>query len=266
MNAPASKPVRSPSYPNMSLEDAVEAVRKVEQLYRGSAVDRTEAARLIGYTTLSGPANKALAALASYGLVERAGKGEMRVTKGAQAILHPNDTTERNRYLVEAALSPELFQGLQERFPGIVPPEDGVRSYLSRLGFNQNAIRPAAKAYLETLSYLEKVGASVSHGAQPSEATESPLEDDEEVSMSESAQSVQVRPAPGAGRSFMLERPSSGLSAGETEWLRIKVGPDKVVRLIAQGEMGAKEIGRLIRMLEAQKEILEEEMFEAAME
>jgi hypothetical protein len=159
------KPVRSPSYPNASLSEAIASVRKIEKLYRSSPVDREVAAKLIGYSSLSGPANQALAALAQYGLVERAGKGEMRVTSRAQAILHPNSDNEQKDQLRAAALEPQLFRELQERFPNMTPPEDGVLTYLNRQGFNQSAIRPAAKAYLQTLLFLEESGASDSHGS-----------------------------------------------------------------------------------------------------
>ncbi|MBV7257944.1 hypothetical protein KCG44_14250 [Pacificimonas sp. WHA3] len=150
----------------MSLHDAIEAVRKIEEKYRSSAVDRTDGARLIGYSTLSGPANKALASLAQYGLVERAGKGHMRVTPRAAAILHPESEIERRDQIRKAGLEPRLFQELEERFPGIVPPEEGVETHLSRQGFNQSAIRPAMKAYLDTLLFLEQSGAIESHGAE----------------------------------------------------------------------------------------------------
>jgi len=127
-------------------------------------IDRIDAAKLIGYSGASGPANQALAALASYGLVERAGKGEMRVTGRARAILHPANETERRDNLRAAALEPDLFRDLGQRFPNIVPPEEGVITYLNRQGFNPTAVRPAAKAFLQTLSYLEELGATESHG------------------------------------------------------------------------------------------------------
>lgn len=38
-----------------------------------------------------------------------------------------------------------------------------------------------------------------------------------------------------------------------------KVGHETHVRLLVKGDMGAKEIGRLIKILEAQKEVLEDE-------
>jgi hypothetical protein len=151
----------------MSLRDAVESVGKIEKLYRSSPIDRLNAAKLIGYTALSGPANKALAALSSYGLLESSGKGEARVTERARDILHANSKEQRIARLFDAAMEPELFREIRERFVGIsVPPEDGVVTYLNRQGFNPNAVRPAAKAFLETMSYLEELGANESHGLQ----------------------------------------------------------------------------------------------------
>lgn len=168
MDNTSKTPIRSPSYPGMSLENAVDAVGKIEKLYRSAPVDRGNAAKLIGYQSLSGPANKALAALASYGLVERAGKGQMRVTGRAQAILHPKDEKERLEHLRAAAVEPRLFQEIQDHFQGIVPPAEGVNTYLARQGFNDTAIKPATKAFLETMKFLEESGVIESHGLQSS--------------------------------------------------------------------------------------------------
>jgi hypothetical protein len=117
---------------------------------------------------LSGPANAALAALATYGFLDRAGKGETRVTERARDILHADSQGDRIQGLLDAAMEPALFRELRERFVGIsVPPEDGVVTYLNRQGFNPNAVRPAAKAFLETMRYLEELGATDGHGVTP---------------------------------------------------------------------------------------------------
>ncbi|MEO0384856.1 MAG: hypothetical protein AAF234_15020 [Pseudomonadota bacterium] len=169
MSDHTSKPIRSPSYPNMSLRDAVGAVAKIEGLYRAAPVDREAAARLLGYSSLSGPANKALAALASYGLLERAGKGETRVTSRAQGIIHAENDEERRENLLAAASEPKLFMELRDRFAGIaVPPEDGVVTYLNRQEFNPSAVKPAAKAFLQTMTYIEELKADQSHSDQSS--------------------------------------------------------------------------------------------------
>ena len=158
-------PIRSPSYPNMALRDAIVAIGKIEKPYRSSPVDRLNAAKLIGYTSLSGPANKALAALAAYGLLDRAGKGEARVTERARDILHADSESQRLARLMEAAMEPPLFRELRERFQGVaIPRLDGGVTYLNRQGFNPTAVRPAAKAFLETMGYLEELGATDSHG------------------------------------------------------------------------------------------------------
>ena len=157
-------------------------VSKIERPYRSSVVDREVAAKLIGYSGSTGPANAALAALATYGLVERAGKGQLRVTPRARAILHASDERERTENLLAAAYEPDLFREIRDRFEGIaVPPEEGVITYLNRQGFNPTAVRPAAKAFLQTMVYVEELRGSESHRNGASDRAESsPLSDEGE--------------------------------------------------------------------------------------
>lgn len=293
-----AKIIRSPSYPSMSLKDAVDAVSKIERLYRASPVDRTQAAKLIGYSSLSGPANKALAALATFGLLERAGKGEARVTSRARAILHADDDQERIANLLDAAREPDLFRELVERFQGIsVPPEEGVVTYLNRQGFNPTAVRPAAKAFLETMMYVEELKGTESHGAKPSEglglqtpdvtrafggAKVGDLVQWESQGALQLPKPLRVRMVSEDGNWIAVEGSQTGIpmsevlvesktppapmfalqernEADEGEWMRIRVGQDTNVRLMVKGDMGPKEIGRLIKMLEAQKLVLEDD-------
>lgn len=48
-------------------------------------------------------------------------------------------------------------------------------------------------------------------------------------------------------------------TAGEVEWLRNKVGKETTVRLLVAGEMGPREITKLITLLDAQRAVLEDE-------
>lgn len=310
MSDTASKPIRSPSYPSMSLERAIQAVRKIEDKYRSSPVDRTDGAKLIGFSSLSGPANQALSALTSYGLVERAGKGEMRVTPRAKAILHPNHDAEKKQALLAAALEPQLYRDLRERFSDVaLPPEDGVVSYLNRQNFNANAIRPAAKAFLDTLSYLEEAGANDSHGANGHGARESkPPENKSPLTFGgaklgdfvqwesqgalQFSKPLRVRLVSEDGEWLAVEGSETGIPMsevyvenragdvekakpptfaiphpemaspslpGEAEWMRNKLSRATDIRLLVKGNMGPREIGKLIRILEAQKAVLEDE-------
>ncbi len=299
MSEIAAKPIRSPSYPSMSLREAVDAVGKIESSYRSSAVDRTVAAKLIGYSSLSGPANKALAALAAYGLLERAGKGEARVTERARAILHASNEAERKANLIAAASEPDLFRELRERFAGIaIPPESGVVTCLNRQGFNPTAIGPAAKAFLQTMSQLEELGGSESHGPKPLAGQESDASSDGDRSkfggakvgdliqwesngalqfkkplrvrlISEDGNWVAVEGSQtGIPMSeVIVERQSVGVSQpasfifpeekdeappSEGTDLRFKVGKNIVIKVTSPSELGADELNRLVKLLQAQ--------------
>lgn len=166
--------IKSPSYPSASLGEAIAGVAKIEGVYRRSAADREQAAKLLGYSGLSGPASKALAALASYGLVEASGKGMMKVTPLAVRILYPKDDEERQAAIREAATTPPLYRDIWKQFPDHgVPPEGGVISYLNRAGFNPSAVPKAAKAFRATAAFVEELPVNESRrhdGASTSES------------------------------------------------------------------------------------------------
>ncbi|MEM6388705.1 MAG: hypothetical protein AAF825_02585 [Pseudomonadota bacterium] len=300
----AGKPIRSPAYPSMSLEDAVAAVKKIEAQYRGSPIDREDGAKLLGYSGGTGPANKALAALAAYGLVERAGKGMMRVTSRARSIIHPDSEVDRGRELAQAALEPKLFKELRERFEDIdVPPMDGVVTYLNREGFNPTAVGPAAKAFISTMEFIQSLRESESHvseaendadlappdtmfgGASVGDMIqwesqgvlrfETPRrvravsEDGQWVAVEGSTTGVPMsqviieqRAAPTPPQ-FPIETSvpeNEAAPKGFSEWFRAKVGADKIVTINFKGEgdIGPREIEKMIRVLEAQKLALED--------
>jgi len=300
----AVNPIRSPSYPSLGLREAVANVAKIERSYRASPVDRVIAAKQIGYKSLSGPATKSLAALASFGLLERAGKGETRVTERARAILYAESNDEKLVNLIAASKEPALFREIQERFAGLsIPPEDGVINYLNRQGFNPNATRPAAKAFLETMQYLDELGA---FDKDQEDQDRSPDEDDEVIrrtipnvgdlvqwetggvlnfphpiavrAVSDDGRwvfvdgsetgvptsEVTVEKPAGDDRSLPPKLPLPNLGdgkeeAGEVEWMRSPLTPETSIRLMVRGEIGPREIARLIRLLETQKLILEED-------
>lgn len=313
MGDAAAKQIRSPSYPSMPLREAVEAIGKIERLYRSSPVDRAAAAKLIGYSSLSGPANKALAALASYGLLGRAGKGEARVTDRARAILHASSEAERRQNLLDAALEPGLFREIRDRFPDVpVPPEAGVISHLHRKQFNSSAVKPAARAFLETAAYVEELNASESHGKQsPTGPISSASKEDtltcegakpgdlvqwESQGVLQLETPLRVRAVSADGEWVFVEGSETGIpmdetiveaaapspptssqrtppvlplkaneieikptEKGEVEWMRNRVDRDTYVRILVKGDLGSKEIGKLITLLEAQKLVLEED-------
>jgi hypothetical protein len=104
---------RSPNYPGLSLEVAVQAIRKVYEVERRGTAPTLSVAKALGHENLSGPALTKIAALRQYGLLEDVSSGKVKVSDLAMAITlrHPNDL-EYLQSLRDAALRPPLFADL----------------------------------------------------------------------------------------------------------------------------------------------------------
>jgi hypothetical protein len=304
--------VQSPGYPNFALPKGVELARKIFSADRRNPIDREVAAKHLGYTGLSGASDKVLGSLGHYNLLEKAGKGQVRVTQVAVDILHPVSTFGKKRALQDAAFSPSIFAEIRDHFSDGLPSETALKSWLMRENFLDRAILPVTKAYLGTCQYLEQEQAIESGGPSSDEGDKSGAPDDDEAddnaekfggakvgdliqwevggalqmekpmrvrAVSDDGQWVAVEgsetgipmsevmvqeraPAPAAAPPiFKIPDPAANQqpkrSADESEWMRNKVGKATTVTLLVSGgEMGAKEIGHLIKLLEAQKAVL----------
>ena len=153
--------IRSPNYPSLSLPDAIDLIDKIYKNSRTNSIDRDAAVKDMGYSGITGRSGKLLATLIQYALLEKSGKGGVRVSKRAVDILHPdpNDQSAKRQALYEAAFSVSLFSDLRDRFSDGVPSEHALRSYLMREGFNEAAVSPTINSYLETYRFLQQENA-----------------------------------------------------------------------------------------------------------
>jgi hypothetical protein len=146
---------RSPSYPSTPIEQAIVYARKLHQEERTNPIDRAVAAKAMGYSGITGRSATILSDLSQYGLIEKAGKSEIRVTPLAVEILHPDDPHTWGSALKEAIKRPELYQRIMERFTDGRPSANALESFLVKQGFTFAAIPAAVRAFQETYSYLE---------------------------------------------------------------------------------------------------------------
>lgn len=239
---------RSPNYPNLSLPDAIARVRRVFDQDRRAPLDREVIAKHMGYSGISGAADKTIGSIMQYGLLERVGKGEVRVSQNAVDIFHPENAEQRRAALHAAAMMPPLFRSLRERFQGI-PSADALRSYLMRQNFLDRAINPVISAYTETCQFLEQENAWESGGMPAGSGSESFLirEDDD---AGEEDFSPPPPPPPGKKERQKME--------GERTLMKGILSTDADFEVLVSGPVGVKEIDRLIQKLELDKEILAE--------
>lgn len=224
--------VRSPGYPAISLPQALDITRKLHDHNRTNPIDREAAAKDIGYTGLTGQSAKILSSLQHYGLVDKAGKGGVRVARLAVDILHPVSPAGRKAALREAAFTPDLFHALASHFSDGVPSENSLRSYLMRVNFSSVAITPAVTSFLETYRFLQQEGASESLDATTGTdlvlSASDDLEGDEQMETQQpTGREVAPRPA----------HPAATLGPNERVVYVEEGGPGQYLKLVASGEL-----------------------------
>lgn len=201
---------RSPSYPSTSLQDAIDIARKLHLVERTNPVERGVAAKALGYSGISGRSATILSNLIQYGLLERAGKSEVRVTRRAVEILYPDTAASLAQALTDAAKEPELFQAIADRFTDGRPSENAIEAFLIRQGYTHTAVRPATRAFLETFLFLENTIGNEGHSQSAPETIE-------------------------AQQDQQVERRPQGSSASQT-FLRAEVLPPSVGKAADQSQ------------------------------
>ncbi|MBB3308502.1 hypothetical protein FHT78_000231 [Rhizobium sp. BK196] len=157
---------RSPAFPYISLDLAMERVKTIYSQIRDHAQPREVLAKAYGKPVTSSATIQTFATLLQYGLLENvAGPTgrRMRVSPLAQGILHPHAPEEkRAQGLKKAALNPPIFAELWNKFGDTAGLNDNVPLYYltSERGqlfegsvFTDKAASEVLRVYRATLSY-----------------------------------------------------------------------------------------------------------------
>ncbi len=172
----APKRGRSPSYPGIKLERALELARK---LYNSGAQDREMPIGGVlagmGYKPSSGKGNLAVSALKQFGLLADSGKGATRkatLTDLALRIIRDGrpDQTARKARIKEAALMPSVHSAINAQY-GPSPDPEVLRYHLeNEMGFTPKGARGLISEYAATIAFAEIVrGDRLDEGAGDNE-------------------------------------------------------------------------------------------------
>lgn len=147
--------LRSPNYPGIDLEKAAELAEEIHKKNHQNIISREAAAKDIGYSGLTGQSLKLIAALNQFGLLEKSGKGNVRVTDRAISLIHSIDKREKVEAAELAAASPQLFADILERFPHSARSENSIRAFLVQKGFTQKAMKSVIANFQGTNQFVE---------------------------------------------------------------------------------------------------------------
>lgn len=155
--------MRNLSFPSTPLPKAIELVEKLFQLKRRNPIDRAAAAKELGYSGITGQSAKVLSSLIQYGLLEKTGKGEVRVTSRTVAIVLPDSEKSKQSALTDAIEEFDTFQNIRERFGDALPSKSALRSYLLQSGFSDAAIPSTIRTYLLSYQYVLETNVKDDH-------------------------------------------------------------------------------------------------------
>ena len=164
---------RSPRYPRMSLEQAIEKAGEVYKSEHRHPAEQAVVAKAIGYAALHGAALGAIATLRTYGLLEPSGGG-LRVSDDAVTLIElkgEKDNKARVAALQNVAWRPKVLHQLREKFEGQPPSDTNLRHWLIQQEFLSDAAAEVIRVYRKNLEFLsgEKVAYNGESEAKPEE-------------------------------------------------------------------------------------------------
>lgn len=144
---------RSPGFPFIDLQTAIDRARQIFDEEGRTAVPQLRIFMHWRYSEKSSGALQTVAALRSYGLLEEAGGGsgsarQLKLTDLALRILldQREDATEREGYILKAALNPPVARDVYTKWPEKMPQDSTVNHHLVfEKKFTQSSATSATK-------------------------------------------------------------------------------------------------------------------------
>jgi len=146
-------PAKARNTPAVPLGEALELLDRMRREAGFGPMDRETMAHALGHSSLSGSANRRVAALNHFGLVERQKGGAYRISDLGKSLLMPVDAKERASALHQAVKEPTFYQELWERYSG-QPLPGMLPNILSReFGVHPNSGEEVAQIFRSSAEY-----------------------------------------------------------------------------------------------------------------
>jgi hypothetical protein len=153
--------VRSPNYPAITLERALDLTRTLHSNYNVTSVAFEVAAKALHYSSKSSAGMQTMAALSYYGLIDITGKAEdrrIKVTDLAFKIIMDDRpvSPERDAAIKQAALNPAIFKKIKEDYPKPLSDESGLAFDLkTKYKFNPGTVSDFISIYKKTMDFAK---------------------------------------------------------------------------------------------------------------
>ncbi|HEY7087750.1 MAG TPA: hypothetical protein VH518_06645 [Tepidisphaeraceae bacterium] len=163
----AKKRHRSPSYPAISLDAALERAKTMFQHERKNAAALDVVMQHWGFKSKSSGGLLAAAAMKKFGLLDDVTGGKdrhVRLSPRALAIIldEQEDSPERDQHIRDAAMTPAAHVDLWNKYGAELPSEATLRTYLVRdKDFTDAAANQFIDEYKQTISFAGLISGDI---------------------------------------------------------------------------------------------------------
>ncbi len=146
---------RSPNYPAIGLRSALERVGRLYAADKKAGAPLDAAYRHMGFAGRNGKSAVVLSALKKFGLIEDVNGRVAPTQRAVEILVLSKDDPRRLKAIKEAALSPDIYRDLYERYREVgIPSEETLKSELIAYSqFNPNAVDDFVQSFMETLDF-----------------------------------------------------------------------------------------------------------------
>ena len=249
--------VRSPAYPSIDLETAVERVRTIYQHETRSAAPVSVVVSHCGVDIKSSSGLRLLSALKQFGLTEDEGSGDDRRMKLSELaldiLLAPDvDDTTRALALKRAAINPKMHRALWDEYRGELPSDPNMRAYLIRKhDFNDASTGQFIREFRATIKFANLSASDIIKDDVGDDSS-----DTEGERMDNTGRHVQDQKRPEHAPSTVGQRAAAGLPSGATVRIPVTLPTLKVAWLEIPVPLTGQEYDTLASALQSFKQAL----------
>ena len=194
-----SRRIRSPAYPFISLEKALERAKKIMEIEGRNVAPLSSVLTAWGYGEKSSNGRQTIAALRQFGLMEyeKGNNNGVYLTRHAWNILKDlrPDSAEKKELIQVSAKEPKIHRELWEKYGAELPSDNTILTYLIKdKMFNDSSAKGLLNVYKATISFAgldqtDNLPSDVSHrsdeispsGKEGEEEKDDPKEPDDKV-------------------------------------------------------------------------------------
>jgi hypothetical protein len=253
-----AKRERSPNFPCVPLKTAVDRLISFEKYFSRHPAPINKVGLAWSLKENSDQASQVLSAMRYYGLIDYQGNPPARqavISEPARTYLRAQQDAIKQEVLRQAALRPRMIRKFWDQWGADRPPDPICRDDLVlHNGFSERGAPLFLKIYDDTIAF-----AGLAHPDKVPPDSAEVIDDGDDSATEEDelpGQLSERKPPPPAKTVTVME--------GERELTTGLLSKDASFRLIVSGPIGVREIERLIKKLELDKEILADDGEEAA--